>query len=73
MEIKIELYQGALLIGPASNESQIRGLAKVIEESMQETFKESSLMGSESRAMDDRDDIVYEYENEIKELGFRIE
>jgi hypothetical protein len=40
---------------------------------MQETFKESSLMGSESRAMDDRDDIVYEYENEIKELGFRIE
>jgi len=70
--MEIELYQGTKLIGPHSNESQIKSLAKIIEERMQETFTESSSMGSESRAMDDRDDLVYEFEEEIKKLGFRI-
>lgn len=72
-ELRIELYQGAVLIGPAKNETQIRELAKKIEEEMMETYDSSMSMGSESRAMDDRDDIVYDYEDEIKALGFEIE
>jgi hypothetical protein len=71
--MEIELYQGTKLIGPDSNESQIKSLVKIIEKSMQDAFTESSLMGSESRAMDDRDDTVYEYYTELKKLGFRIE
>ena len=71
--MEIELYQGTKLIGPDSNESQIKSLVKIIEKSMQEAFTESSSMGSESRAMDDRDDTVYEFKEEIEKLGFRIE
>jgi hypothetical protein len=72
-EIKIELYQGSVLIGPQSNEASARELAKSIEIAMQAAFEESSSMGSESRAMDDRDDTVYEFEDDLKSIGFRIE
>jgi hypothetical protein len=72
-EIKIELYQGSALIGPQANESLARELAKSIEIAMQAAFEESSSMGSESRAMDDRDDTVYEFEDNLKSIGFRIE
>ena len=72
-EIKIELYQGSVLIGPQANESLARELAKSIEIAMQAAFEESSSMGSESRAMDDRDDTVYEFEDNLKSIGFRIE
>jgi hypothetical protein len=72
-EIKIELYQGSALIGPQSNEASARELAKSIEIAMQAAFEESSSMGSESRAMDDRDDTVYEFEDDLKSIGFRIE
>ena len=72
-EIKIDLYQGTTLIGPQANEATARELAKSIETAMQAAFKESSLMGSESRAMDDRDDTVHEFENDLQSIGFRIE
>jgi hypothetical protein len=72
-EIKIELYQGSTLIGPQTNEASARELAKSIEIAMQAAFEESSSMGSESRAMDDRDDTVYEFEDDLKSIGFRIE
>ena len=71
--MEIELYQGTKLIGPESNESEIKSLVEIIERSMKETYNESLSMGSESRAMDDRDDMVYEFENEIEKLGFKIQ
>ena len=71
-EVIIELYQGTELKGPKEKEAEVKELVKKIEKDMRSTFNAAKKMGSESRAMDERDDTVYEYEDELKKLGFKI-
>ena len=71
--VTIELYQGTKLIGPKENEVAAKKLAKEIEQAMKSAFKAAKGSGSESDTMDERDDAVYKFEDELKKLGFKID
>jgi hypothetical protein len=71
--VTIELYQGTKLTGPKDNETEARKLAKEIEQAMKSAFSGAKGAGDESAAMDERDDTVYEFEDELSELGFKID
>lgn len=72
-EKTIELYQGTKLVGPAKNHSEAMKLKTKIESAMKNAFKAAKGAGSESAAMDERDDTVYEFKNELKKIGYKIE
>lgn len=71
-EITIELYTGAELIGPANKKAEVLKLKKEIESAMKSAFRAAKGMGSESQAMDERDDTLYEFEDELKKINYRI-
>lgn len=68
----IELYQGTVLTGPKEKEAEAKKLANEIEKAMKSAFNSAKGAGSESAAMDERDDTVYEFEDELSKLGFKI-
>jgi regulator of sigma D len=69
----IELTNGYVLEGVDKNLDKVLELVNRIESEMKETYDDSLSYGDESRAMDDRDDVVYEYETELEELGWGIQ
>lgn len=71
-EKTIELYQGTELVGPTENYSEAIKLKTKIESAMKSAFKAAKGAGSESAAMDERDDTVYEFKSELKKIGYKI-
>ena len=71
-KVTIEFYQGTEITGPQKNLKEIKNLVKKIEAEMKEAYKDALRFAGESRAMDDRDDIIYDHVDEMSELGFEI-
>ena len=68
----IELTNGYVLEGVDINLDKVLELVDRIELEMKEVYNESLSYGGESQAMDNRDDVVYEYETELEEIGWGI-
>jgi hypothetical protein len=68
----IELTNGYVLEGVDTNLDKALELVDRIELEMKEIYNESLSYGGESQAMDNRDDVVYEYETELEEIGWGI-
>lgn len=72
MTITIELTNGYTITGPKAQEAEALSLVDEINQEMKITFDEYSEEG-ESRAMDMRDDTIYEYEEQLQRIGFKID
>jgi|LakMenE01Jun11ns_1017448.scaffolds.fasta_scaffold9447071_2 hypothetical protein len=68
----IELYTGVKLTGPSETKAQALELKKEIETAMKNAFKAAKGSGSESAAMDERDDTVYEFKDKLKKINWDI-
>jgi hypothetical protein len=68
----IELYQGTKLVGPTNKKSEALKLKAEIESAMKSAFKAAKGAGSESSAMDERDDTVYEFKDKLKKINYKI-
>jgi len=69
----IELYQGTELNGPKETEAEAKKIAKEIEKEMRSVYKAAKGSGSESQAMDERDDVVYEFKDQLKKIKWEID
>jgi vacuolar-type H+-ATPase subunit H len=69
--MKIELMNGYTISGE-NDSDEIRKLVGEINEEMVNVYAEFEDEG-ESRAMDERDVVVYEYEDRIRNCGFKID
>jgi len=67
---KIELLNGFDIEGPSKNYIKAKQIVKAIDKEMKSVMKEYEDEG-ESAAMDARDDVFYEYEEQLKEIGFK--
>lgn len=72
MTITIELTNGYTITGPKAQEAEALSLVDEINQEMETTFDEYFEEG-ESRAMDMRDDTIYEYEEQLQRIGFKID
>ena len=70
--ITLELMNGYTVSGPESEREAAELLVSEINSEMQLTYDEFDDEG-ESLAMDARDDVVYEYEDQLAELGFGLD
>jgi hypothetical protein len=68
---KIELINGFELEGN-DNFDNVLILSKKINYLMEITYKGVLGNGSESNAMDERDDVFYEFEGKLEELGWKL-
>ena len=57
--------------GPISNVDKAKKLVEEINNEMEVVYNEFG--GDGSRAMDERDDVVYEYETQLSEIGWTID
>lgn len=70
----IELTNGYMLIGPRTNLSKAKMLAKKIEAAIAEAQQDAYETGrSEDAIMDAGDDAMYHFEPMLQKIGFRIE
>jgi len=69
----IELSNGYSIVGPAENAEAAEAMAQTINQEMELVYQEYLEVGGESRAMDERDDVVYGFEDELAAIGYRIE
>jgi hypothetical protein len=69
----ITLSNGYTISGPAVNEDRAKRVAKEINNEMKSVYHEFITQGSESRAMDERDEVVYGYRPILSSLGYRID
>ena len=68
----IELFNGYSIVGPVENSKEANDIAQIINQKMKSVYQEYLEIGGESRAMDERDDVVYEFEDELADIGYRI-
>jgi hypothetical protein len=66
-------YKNALKALAEEKEAEAKKLVSKIEKAMKSAFNAAKGSGSESEAMDERDDTVYEFEDELSKLGFKID
>jgi hypothetical protein len=69
----IELSNGYTIVGPMETAEAAKEMAERINSEMDSVYDEYLEIGGESRAMDERDDVVYNFEEELAEIGYRIE
>jgi hypothetical protein len=67
----LELSNCYTISGPISNVDVAKKLVEEINKEMEVVYKEFG--GGGSRAMDERDDVVYEYEAQLNEIGYTID
>ena len=70
-KITLELINGYEIIGPMRNQEKAEEIISDINFDMEKTFSEGEDEG-ESRAMDERDDIFFEYEDDLKKINFEL-
>jgi hypothetical protein len=69
--VVLELSNCYTISGPISNVDKAKKLVEEINNEMEVVYNEFG--GDGSRAMDERDDVVYEYETQLSEIGWTID
>jgi hypothetical protein len=72
-KIILKLCNGFWIEGFLRNKEAAELLIKEINAEMQQTYKDAEREGETgSAAMDARDDVFYDYENQLEEIGFKL-
>jgi hypothetical protein len=69
----ITLSNGYTITGPEDNLDMAKRVAKEINNEMKSVYREFITQGNESRAMDERDEVVYGYKSILSSIGYRID
>jgi hypothetical protein len=69
--VVLELSNCYTISGPILNIDKAKKLVEEINNEMEVVYNEFG--GEGSRAMDERDDVVYEYETQLSEIGWTID
>lgn len=67
------LSNGYSISGPEDTLDQAKTLVIQMNKEMEQAYNEYISIAGESRAMDERDDIPWEYEDKLEAIGWKLE